>query len=229
MFPTSVSLLRKDHSPWECVHLFQTINARSTLHVAIKNWSFLKNEASLPKVLESWSNNPCILLWIAIFHGCSQDVDFYVGVPMLVDMLLCGASAHVLWPLPFLCGFPWALLLLCLWLSCSSQFAQSRPATALCAVSPYCSTLYSVGHPLATAHEISSLNLCPSHCTPNTSLSRRNMAPLNLWVIPSHSCTGKKKSNGNKLTFQWFVWTCQFLFCAWKPLLSTHCVNLLIS
>lgn len=37
VFPTSVGMLRRDHSPWESVNLFQKINAHSTLHVAIKN------------------------------------------------------------------------------------------------------------------------------------------------------------------------------------------------
>lgn len=39
---------------------------------------------------------------------------------------------------------------------------------------------------------------------------------LSLWVIPSHSSIGKKNSDNNKLTFQWFVRTCQFLFVCLK-------------
>lgn len=188
MFSTSVGLLRRDHSPWESVHLFQTINTHSTLHVAIKISSFLKNEAALPKVLELWSNDPCILLCIAVFHGCSQDVEIYVVFPVVHCLWTCRYVVHPHMSCGhchFLCGFPRALLLPCLLLSYSSQSAQSRAATAVCALSPYCSTLYRAGHALAPAHEVSSLNLCPSHLHPQpvTEQKSEDLQPFLAWKV----------------------------------------------
>lgn len=82
------------------------------------------------------------------------------------------------------CTCPVATAIFCVWISQSS--APALPTIELflpvCPVqtshsffsfSPYCSTLYRAGHPLALAHEFSSLNIHPSHLHPQPTMEQK--------------------------------------------------------